>query len=56
MFLDIMEPKVKTNKKQNKKTLNCPKNDIEKKLFVKFGPQGGKFLRSAICDAIYTCF
>ena len=22
----------------------------------KFGPQGGKFLRHAICDAIYTCF
>ena len=28
----------------------------KKKLFVKFGPQGGKFLRYTICDAIYTCF
>ena len=38
-----------------KKGLICPWNFLEQKLFLKLGVQGGKLLRYAICDTIYTC-
>ena len=32
--------------------LNCPKNDINKNILQKFGPQGGKFALRMFLDYI----
>ena len=68
MFLGIMKPRAKKKKIQvyifllltlRRFVEKLPKLSIKrhrKKLFVKFGPQGGKCLCYRICNAIYTSF
>ena len=68
MFLDTMEPRTENKNSSLETTVlimwaqicgiiaTIVHKTTLKKLFVKLGPQGGKFFSYAICDAIYTCF